>query len=527
MREKGALRVSTVAALSAAVVLLALPNASASLGDIAEYAIPSVAGLPQGITPGPDGAFWFAERTANAIGRIASDGTVHEFPLPETGAQPFWITAGPDGNLWFTERSVGRIGRITPAGAITEFAVPTAASQPAGIAAGPDGALWFAEQSGNKIGRITVDGTITEYATPTTGSGPYGITAGPDGAMWFTEQAANKIGRITMDGVITEAAVQPAGRLLSAITAGPDGNLWFTERSGQALASISPHMGNIVTWTLPTGGNPIGIAVGPDGNLWFTENGGNKIGSMSTDGTLTEYPLPSPGSQPFGIAAGPDGVWFTEQAGSRIGHLSIVTDGTPPVIDLVTPSDGSWYVVGDSPVAEYACSDEGGSGLATCVGTVASGTSFDTTLGPHVFTVNATDEAGNHTSVAHSYVVFSGVSGSLADDGTHQAGSTIPVTLGFGPGAASPTQRQKTPRPTLGLPTAATRTTQEVSCHDPSVNLGESQTADLNAHMVGTSGEHIVWKTDRSWAATCRTLVLTFDLAGWENARAIFVVRFA
>jgi streptogramin lyase len=501
-----------------------LPNASAALGDITEYTIPSVASLPQGIARGSDGAFWFAERTANAIGRVAADGTITELPLPTAAAQPFWITSGPDGNLWFTERSASQIGRVTPAGAITEFAVPTAASQPAGIAAGPDGALWFAEQAAGKIGRLTVDGSFTEYAIPSAPSGPYGITAGPDGAMWFTEQTGNRIGRITMDGEISEVAVQPTGRLLQGITAGPDGNLWFTERSGQAIASITPDMATITTFPLPASGNPIGITLGPDGALWFTENGGNKIGRISTDGTFTEYTLPNAASQPFGIAAGPDGVWFTEQAGNRVGRLSIVTDDAPPVIDLTTPADGAWYVLGDAPVAKYACSDEGGSGLVSCAGTVPSGAKLDATVGPHSFSVSAADGAGNQASVTHGYVVFLGVQGPLADPVLQQAGSSLPVTLAYGPGAVA--KRTKVPR-SFGALGASTRITQPVSCDDPSIALGEPQAADLNAHFTGTGREHIVWKTDAAWAGTCRNLVLTFDVVGWETARAVFVVRFA
>ncbi|HEY7401372.1 MAG TPA: hypothetical protein VH989_10820 [Actinomycetota bacterium] len=502
-----------------------MPSASAALGDITEFAIPAAASLPQGITQGSDGAFWFTERTSNAVGRVAADGTITEYPLPTAAAQPFWITSGPDGNLWFTERSASQIGRVTPAGAITEFAVPTAASQPAGIAAGPDGALWFTEQAGGMIGRVTVDGAFTEYAIPSTPSGPYGIAAGPDGAMWFTEQAGNRVGRISMDGTITEAPVTPAGRLLSGIAAGPDGNLWFTQRSGQAIASITPDMATITTFPLPAPGNPIGIALGPDGALWFTENGGNMIGRITTDGAFTEYPLPNAVSQPFGIAAGPDGVWFTEQAGNRVGRLSIVTDDTPPVIDLSTPSDGAWFVLGDAPVAQYTCADEGGSGLASCAGTVPSGASLDASLGPHSFTVSATDGAGNASGITHGYVVFLGVQGPLADPELQHAGSSLPVTLAYGP--ASVLKRTKLSRSAATPLAASTRTTQQVSCNDPSITLGDPQAADLNAHFTGNGREHIVWKTDGSWAGTCRNLVLTFEVVGWESARAVFVVRFA
>jgi len=51
----------------------------------------------------------------------------------------------------------------------------------------------------------------------------------------------------------------------------------------------------------------------------------------------------------------------------------------------------------------YACTDEA---LATCVGDVADGALIDTSaLGPHSFTVNATDAAGNPSTVTHTYMV--------------------------------------------------------------------------------------------------------------------------
>jgi streptogramin lyase len=390
---------------AAAAILLAIPPAFASAGGIVEYPIPTAASLPQGVTVGPDGLVWFAERTANAIGRLTPDGTFAEFPLPSGSAQPFSIAVGPDGNLWFTERSGNRIGRLTPAGTITEFAVPTAASQPAGIAAGPDGAMWFAEQSGSKIGRITMSGAITEFVTPTARSGPYGIAPGPDGAMWFTEQGANKVGRITTSGQIMEAVVSPGG-LLSGIVAGPDGNLWFTERTGQAIASITPDMSTLSFSPLPAGGNPVGIAAGPDGRLWFTENTADRVGAIGTDGAIVEYDLSSSGTQPFGIAAAPGAIWFTEQAGNRIGTISIVTDSTSPTVDLVTPADGASFMVGDAVAADYSCEDAGGSGLASCAGPVPSGAPVDTSsAGSRDFTVTATDGAGNSASATHSYTV--------------------------------------------------------------------------------------------------------------------------
>jgi virginiamycin B lyase len=112
---------------------------------------------------------------------------------------PHGITSGPDGNIWFADRFLGTIGRITLygpfAGSFTAFPTPSQGSGPESIVSGPDGALWFTETAG-RIGRITTGGVATEYPIPTPSSSPDGIAVGPDGNIWFTESATNKIGRL-------------------------------------------------------------------------------------------------------------------------------------------------------------------------------------------------------------------------------------------------------------------------------------------------------------------------------------------
>ncbi len=145
--------------------------------------------------PGPDGALWFTDGGANAIGRITTAGAITEFPISVSSGAAF-ITTGPDGALWFTESGcqtcspvvAGVIGRITTAGDITEFPV-AAGVTPSRITLGPDGALWFTINavSGvqSTVGRITTAGTVTQLPIAIPGDGE--ITVGPDGALWFAE----------------------------------------------------------------------------------------------------------------------------------------------------------------------------------------------------------------------------------------------------------------------------------------------------------------------------------------------------
>ncbi len=81
-------------------------------------------------------------------------------------------------------------------------------------------------------------------------------------------------------------------------------------------------------------------------------------------------------------------------------------DLTAPVVDLRSPVDGLQVEVGTPVEVDFSCSDEGGSELAACVGSVPDGGLLDTgTVGPRSVTVTARDNAGNETVVTHAVEV--------------------------------------------------------------------------------------------------------------------------
>src|SRR6059036_907923 len=67
-----------VAWLALALVVLPSREAVAST-RYREFIVPTARSSPTGITAGPDGALWFTEEGANAIGRITTAGTITEF----------------------------------------------------------------------------------------------------------------------------------------------------------------------------------------------------------------------------------------------------------------------------------------------------------------------------------------------------------------------------------------------------------------------------------------------------------------
>ena len=90
--------------------------------------------------------------------------------------------------------------------------------------------------------------------------------------------------------------------------------------------------------------------------------------------------------------------------------IDVTADTTDPTVAVVTPSAGAVYARNRVVNADFSCADEaGGSGLASCVGTVADGAPIDTaTVGDHPFTVTGTDNEGNETVVTRTYTVANG-----------------------------------------------------------------------------------------------------------------------
>jgi hypothetical protein len=124
------------------------------------------------------------------------------------------------------------------------------------------------------------------------------------------------------------------------------------------------------------------------------------------------------------------------------------TDSAAPTITLTTPPNGAQYSLGQAVNAAYSCQDEpGGSGLASCVGTVPSGGAIDTaSAGAKSFVVDAADNAGHATSVSHGYEVLAGNA-----SGTFGGGQTITTDPGgVGATPAVPVQTALTLPGSLG-----------------------------------------------------------------------------
>jgi hypothetical protein len=83
----------------------------------------------------------------------------------------------------------------------------------------------------------------------------------------------------------------------------------------------------------------------------------------------------------------------------------IQVDKKPPVITLSNPAANAHYIINQSVLASYGCTD-GGSGVASCSGQVISGSAVSTVnVGSFTFTVNAADAVGNISQQNSTYTV--------------------------------------------------------------------------------------------------------------------------
>jgi pectin methylesterase-like acyl-CoA thioesterase/pectate lyase len=120
-----------------------------------------------------------------------------------------------------------------------------------------------------------------------------------------------------------------------------------------------------------------------------------------------------------------------DKAGNTEAPQTVVVklDKTAPTINVVRPTEGAFYLLGEPVPADFTCNDNL-SGNATCVGTAEAASPVDTaTVGPKTFNVNATDEAGNQASQTINYTVGFRLQPLYEAGKANKAGSTVPVKL--------------------------------------------------------------------------------------------------
>jgi fibronectin type 3 domain-containing protein len=243
-------------------------------------------------------------------------------------------------------------------------------------------------------------------------------------------------------------------------------------------------------------------------------------GLVSCEGTVPDgdpIDTSSPGEHSFTVEA-EDGAGRTVS----VTHKYTVVDSTDPTISIDSPADGATYGLDEQVLADFGCADAGGSGIASCEGTVADGQAIDTgTVGAHSFTVTATDKAGNTATKTVGYRVLFDFEGffppveNRPEVNLVTAGRTIPVKFSLDGNQGREVIADGYPR--SGRMTCGSGAEVEVT--EPTRSPGR-QRIRYKPHR-----DFYVyrWKTEKSWAGTCRQFVL--KLVDGSVQRADFQFR--
>jgi hypothetical protein len=190
-----------------------------------------------------------------------------------------------------------------------------------------------------------------------------------------------------------------------------------------------------------------------------------------------------------------------------------IVDRTPPTIAIAAPAAGAVYTQNQLVTADYSCTDQpGGAGVASCQGTVPTGSSIDTaTIGPKTFAVNAIDGARNASATSRDYSVvydFAGFFSPIAAYPTAnavRAGDSIPLKFSL--------------HGNRGLNILSPGFPAWVQCGSTPPGDTAAATAKLSYNAVNDRYTDSI-STNKSWAGTCRDLLV--KLADGTTRRARF-----
>lgn len=201
------------------------------------------------------------------------------------------------------------------------------------------------------------------------------------------------------------------------------------------------------------------------------------------------YPLPTNRAGTFTFT-----VDAFDAAGNH-GSASVkyaVVDRTPPQITIVSPANGAVYNIGDPITPSFFCHDDTDGSNVPC-----KGTPVDLSPGTHTFRVDSVDSSGNSSSASTTYSVrydFDGFYSPLVNEpgsATVKAGDPVPVKFSL--------------HGDRGLDVAS-----RIAWRPCGATTDDSSTASGSLTYNGKPDRYtFAWSTSKSWAGSCKELLLT------------------
>ena len=423
---------------------------------------------------------------------------------------PIGIVKGTDGNLYVADQQNHRIRKITPAGVVTTFVgngtcaifdgMGTAARVcfPTAIASDAAGNLYLADYGNNAIRKITLAGEVTTIA----GNGLCGSSDGTGSVARFCT---------------------PAG-----ITVDTSGDLYVADTGNQIIrkilmpfGTVTPIAGTVGPPGPPCGGmdgigtaavfcNPSGIAMDAAGNLYVSDTQNHAIRKITPSLVVSTFAgvLGSAGSAdgtgaaarfniPFGLAVDP-------------ANNLYVGDTTNSTVRKITPAAAVSTVVGTAGTAVTA--------LGSLPGTIANPYGIALVGGNQLaFTTSNQHEVlgANFGAAIFNFSGFFQPVDNLPTVNSLKAGSTVPVKFSLGGNQG------------LNIFEAGYPVSQRVACETSLPSDAIEQTVNPGGSTLGydpvSDQYNYVWKTDKSWANTCRQLVVR--LSDGTEHMAVFKMK--
>ncbi|MBK9942146.1 MAG: PxKF domain-containing protein [Kouleothrix sp.] len=289
-----------------------------------------------------------------------------------------------------------------------------------------------------------------------------------------------------------------------------------TDRAGNTSA-----LSNIVTVQIDRTAPTVSAAAssGPNSNGWY--NGDVTVAFSCADDLAGVGSCPA--SQTLageGASLSSAAATATDRAGNTSAPSNIVTvqiDRTAPVVLVTGVANGATYTLGSVPAAACSTSDAL-SGVATAATLSLSGSG----AGSYTATcAGARDNAGNSGSASVSYTVAYAWAGffqpvdNLPTVNTAKAGSAIPIKFSLGGNFG------------LSIIAAGYPKVQKVNCSTGGSADEIEQTVTAGASSLSydaATGQYsYTWKTEKSWAGSCR--LFTLRLSDGSDHSALFQFR--
>lgn len=212
-------------------------------------------------------------------------------------------------------------------------------------------------------------------------------------------------------------------------------------RQGLTDADLAPLFGSaeqvVRSWELAEDSTPPEVACSAPDGAWHADNvtvactAADAVAGLAdpADASFALTTAVAAGQEDAAASTGTREVCDVRGNCTTVGPVTgHKVDRRAPSIDLVSPAART-YTVGESRTTSYTCED-GGSGVAECVGTLPDGAALPTGhVGTFTFEVAASDHVGNASQASADYTVSYAVCPLFDTAKAKPAGSVVPVAI--------------------------------------------------------------------------------------------------